>query len=141
MVYRGSFTLPRLNAHRAVLAAAALTTLVAAALAAARLSAQAELATDYFELRAQDQLQKLLDDTVVAETLSLKITESRYKFGVAARAIGQRQPGVVTEFRSRYALAEVFLVAWRPGAAQIDLRRRRRRHSQRQHAHRERESS
>ena len=57
-----------------------------AALAAARLSAQAELATDYFELRAQDQLQRLLDDTVVAETLSLKITESRYKFGVAARA-------------------------------------------------------
>jgi NodT family efflux transporter outer membrane factor (OMF) lipoprotein len=57
-----------------------------AALAAARLSAQAELATDYFALRAQDQLQKLLDDTVEAETLSLHITESRYKFGVAARA-------------------------------------------------------
>jgi NodT family efflux transporter outer membrane factor (OMF) lipoprotein len=58
----------------------------AAALAAARLSAQSELATDYFELRAQDQLQKLLDDTVMAEQLSLKITESRYNFGVAARA-------------------------------------------------------
>lgn len=58
----------------------------AAALAAARLSAQAELATDYFELRAQDQLQRLLDDTVVAEELSLKIAESRYRFGVAARA-------------------------------------------------------
>jgi len=58
----------------------------AAALAAARLSAQGELATDYFELRAQDQLQKLLDDTVVAEQLSLKIAESRYRFGVAARA-------------------------------------------------------
>jgi NodT family efflux transporter outer membrane factor (OMF) lipoprotein len=58
----------------------------AAALAAARLSAQADLATDYFELRAQDQLQRLLDDTVVAEQLSLKITQSRYKFGVAARA-------------------------------------------------------
>jgi NodT family efflux transporter outer membrane factor (OMF) lipoprotein len=58
----------------------------AALLAAAQLSAQAELATDYFELRAQDQLQKLLDDTVVAETLSLKITQSRYRFGVAARA-------------------------------------------------------
>jgi NodT family efflux transporter outer membrane factor (OMF) lipoprotein len=58
----------------------------AAALAAARLSAQAELATDYFELRAQDQLQKLLDDTVEAEPLSLHIAESRYKFGVAARA-------------------------------------------------------
>jgi NodT family efflux transporter outer membrane factor (OMF) lipoprotein len=58
----------------------------AALLADAQLSAQADLATDYFELRAQDQLQKLLDDTVVAETLSLKITQSRYKFGVAARA-------------------------------------------------------
>ncbi len=58
----------------------------AAALAAARLSAQALLATDYFELRAQDQLQKLLDDTVVAEQLSLQIAESRYRFGVAARA-------------------------------------------------------
>jgi NodT family efflux transporter outer membrane factor (OMF) lipoprotein len=52
----------------------------AAALAAARLSAQSALATDYFEL------QKLLDDTVVAEQLSLQITESRYRFGVAARA-------------------------------------------------------
>jgi NodT family efflux transporter outer membrane factor (OMF) lipoprotein len=57
-----------------------------AALAAARLSAQAALATDYFELRAQDQLQKLLDDTVDAETQSLKIAENRYRFGVAARA-------------------------------------------------------
>jgi NodT family efflux transporter outer membrane factor (OMF) lipoprotein len=57
-----------------------------ATLAAARLSAQAALATDYFELRAQDQLQKLLDDTVVAETQSLTITQNRYKFGVAARA-------------------------------------------------------
>lgn len=58
----------------------------AAALAAAQLSAQSTLATDYFELRAQDQLQRLLDDTVVAEQLSLKITESRYRFGVAAKA-------------------------------------------------------
>jgi NodT family efflux transporter outer membrane factor (OMF) lipoprotein len=58
----------------------------AAALAAAQLSAQVTLATDYFQLRAQDQLQHLLDDTVVAQQLSLKITESRYKFGVAAKA-------------------------------------------------------
>jgi NodT family efflux transporter outer membrane factor (OMF) lipoprotein len=57
-----------------------------AALAAAKLAAQADLATDYFELRAQDQLQQILDDIVVAEQLSLKITESRYKFGVAAKA-------------------------------------------------------
>ncbi len=58
----------------------------AATLAAVRLSAQAALAIDYFELRAQDQLQRLLDDTVVAEQQSLQIAESRYKFGVAARA-------------------------------------------------------
>ncbi|HME40794.1 MAG TPA: TolC family protein, partial [Steroidobacteraceae bacterium] len=58
----------------------------AASLAAARLSAQSELATAYFELRAQDQLQRLLDDTVLAEQQSLQITESRYRFGVAARA-------------------------------------------------------
>jgi len=58
----------------------------AAALAAAKLSAQATLATDYFELRTQDQLQRILDDIVDAEQKSLKITESRYKFGVAAKA-------------------------------------------------------
>jgi NodT family efflux transporter outer membrane factor (OMF) lipoprotein len=58
----------------------------AAALAAATLSAQGELAIDYFALRAQDQLQRILDDIVVAEQLSLKITENRYHFGVAAKA-------------------------------------------------------
>jgi len=58
----------------------------AAALAAATLSAQGELAIDYFALRAQDQLQRILDDIVVAEQQSLKITENRYHFGVAAKA-------------------------------------------------------
>ena len=57
-----------------------------AALAGARLAAQAELATDYFELRAQDQLQIILNDIVAAEQLSLKITENRYRVGVAAKA-------------------------------------------------------
>lgn len=58
----------------------------AAALAAATLAAQSELAIDYFALRAQDQLQRILDNIVVAEQQSLKITESRYHFGVAAKA-------------------------------------------------------
>jgi NodT family efflux transporter outer membrane factor (OMF) lipoprotein len=58
----------------------------AAALAAATLSAQGELAIDYFALRTQDQLQKILDDIVQAEQESLKITENRYHFGVAAKA-------------------------------------------------------
>jgi NodT family efflux transporter outer membrane factor (OMF) lipoprotein len=57
-----------------------------AALESARLSAQGELATDYFELRAQDQLQVILNDIVTAEQLSLKITENRYRVGVAAKA-------------------------------------------------------
>lgn len=57
-----------------------------AALAAARLSAQSQLASTYFQLRAQDQLQALLDATVAAQQESLRITESRYRFGVAAKA-------------------------------------------------------
>jgi len=58
----------------------------AAAVAAARLSAQSGLATTYFELRAQDSLQKLLDDTVVDEQKTLDITKNRYSYGVAAKA-------------------------------------------------------
>jgi NodT family efflux transporter outer membrane factor (OMF) lipoprotein len=57
-----------------------------AALASARLSEQAVLATDYFLLRAQDQLQIILNDIVAAEQQSLKITENRYRVGVAAKA-------------------------------------------------------
>jgi NodT family efflux transporter outer membrane factor (OMF) lipoprotein len=57
-----------------------------AAVAAARLSAQATLATTYFELCAQDSLQKLLDDIVTDEQRSLDITQNRYRFGVAAKA-------------------------------------------------------
>ena len=57
-----------------------------AALASARLAAQAQLAIDYFELRAQDQLQIILNDIVAAEQQSLRITENRYRVGVAAKA-------------------------------------------------------
>ena len=57
-----------------------------ATLASARLAAQADLASDYFQLRGQDQLQALLDDTVKADQQALQITENRYRVGVAARA-------------------------------------------------------
>ena len=57
-----------------------------AAVAAARLSAQATLAIDYFELRAQDSLKTLLDDTVADEQRSLQMTQNRYAYGVAAKA-------------------------------------------------------
>ncbi len=55
-------------------------------LANARLAAQALLAIDYFALRVQDQLQVILNDIVADEQQSLKITENRYRVGVAAKA-------------------------------------------------------
>jgi NodT family efflux transporter outer membrane factor (OMF) lipoprotein len=57
-----------------------------AAVALARLSAQAAVATEYFELRAQDSLRKLLQNTVQDDQQALTITEARFKHGVAARA-------------------------------------------------------
>jgi NodT family efflux transporter outer membrane factor (OMF) lipoprotein len=58
----------------------------AADLASARLSAQAALAIDYFNLRAQDELKALLEATAKAQTGSLKIAQNQYKVGVAAKA-------------------------------------------------------
>ena len=58
----------------------------AAELADLTLSAQAELATDYFWLRYQDSLIHLLNDTVDAYERSLKITRNQYAAGVAARS-------------------------------------------------------
>lgn len=57
----------------------------AAELASARLSAQASLAINYFNLRAEDQLQRLLDKTVAAYQESLRITQNQYAAGVASR--------------------------------------------------------
>jgi NodT family efflux transporter outer membrane factor (OMF) lipoprotein len=54
-------------------------------LAAARLSAQGTLATDYIELRVADELKRLLDETVLAYQRSLSITENQYQVGVAAK--------------------------------------------------------
>ena len=57
----------------------------AADLANARLSAQGQLATLYFELRAADEQTRLLDDSVAAFTQSLNITRNQYAAGVAAQ--------------------------------------------------------
>jgi NodT family efflux transporter outer membrane factor (OMF) lipoprotein len=54
-------------------------------IAGARLSAQASLATNYFELRVADELKRLLDTEVVAFERSLQITINRYNAGTAAR--------------------------------------------------------
>jgi len=58
----------------------------AADLADAQLAAQAEVATDYFELRGQDSLQQLLNETVKAFQRSLQIVQNQYAAGTAARS-------------------------------------------------------
>jgi len=55
-------------------------------LEAARLSAQAQLAQSYFQLRALDAQKQLLDDTLAAFEKSLQLTQNRYTAGVAAKA-------------------------------------------------------
>ena len=47
-----------------------------------RLTAQAELAVDYYSLRSQDVLQKVLNDTVTADSNAVRLTESLYQSGI-----------------------------------------------------------
>jgi NodT family efflux transporter outer membrane factor (OMF) lipoprotein len=52
----------------------------------AKLSLEAELALDYFELRSADAQKQLLDDTVKAYTDNVQLTLGRFKGGVAPKA-------------------------------------------------------
>ena len=58
----------------------------AADLEAARLSAQAELAQNYFQLRALDTQKQLFDETLAGYERSLKLTQNQYAAGVVAKA-------------------------------------------------------
>lgn len=58
----------------------------AADLAATRLSAQAALAQNYFQLRVLDEQKRLLDATTVAYERSLQLNRNRYDAGVAGKA-------------------------------------------------------
>ena len=58
----------------------------AADLETARLSLQAELAMDYFELRAADAQKQLLDETVDAFRAALRLTTNRFEGGAAPRS-------------------------------------------------------
>lgn len=61
------------------------------------LSMQAELATDYFELRGIDRERQLLDDTIKAYEESLGLTQHRYDGGIATDAdVGQAQTQLET---------------------------------------------
>jgi len=51
----------------------------------ALLSAQATLVQTYFQLRANDAQQALLEETIIAFQRSLQITKNRYEAGVAGR--------------------------------------------------------
>jgi NodT family efflux transporter outer membrane factor (OMF) lipoprotein len=50
------------------------------------LSLQAELAMDYFELRAADAQQKLLNDTVQQYKEALRVTQNRFDGGIAVKS-------------------------------------------------------
>lgn len=50
------------------------------------LSLQAELASDYFQLRSDDTLQRLLNDTVAQYQDALRITTNRYNGGIAVKS-------------------------------------------------------
>ncbi|RAR66952.1 NodT family efflux transporter outer membrane factor (OMF) lipoprotein [Paraburkholderia unamae] len=69
----------------------------AADMQAVLLSMQAELATDYFELRGVDRERQLLDDTLQAYRESLELTQNRYAGGIATDAdVGQAQTQLQT---------------------------------------------
>jgi len=57
-----------------------------------RLTEQAELAVDYYELRGQDSLKQLLDSTVVAFQQSLDLTKALYETGIdSEEAVAQAE--------------------------------------------------
>ena len=58
----------------------------AADLETARLSLQAELVVDYIELRAADAQQQLLEETVKAFTVFLRLTTDRFRGGAAPKS-------------------------------------------------------
>ena len=64
----------------------------AADLASVRLTLQAELAVDYYELRSQDALKRLFDETVAAYRDSLDITRVQLQAGIVSdEAVAQAE--------------------------------------------------
>lgn len=64
----------------------------AADLQAVRLTAQAEIAVDYYELRTQDALKQLFDATVAAYQDSLDLTQIQFRAGITSdEAVAQAE--------------------------------------------------
>jgi NodT family efflux transporter outer membrane factor (OMF) lipoprotein len=62
-----------------------------------RLTAQAEVAVDYYEIRAQDGLKQLLDQTVAAYQDSLDLTQIQFRAGIASdEAVAQAETQLET---------------------------------------------
>jgi len=74
------------NIRRTVEASDASVQASAGDLEAARLSAQAALAQSYFQLRALDAQQSLLEQSVAAYDKSLKLVQNQYAAGIVAKA-------------------------------------------------------
>jgi NodT family efflux transporter outer membrane factor (OMF) lipoprotein len=78
-----------------------------------RLSIQAELATDYLQLRIVDAAERVLQDTVAAYQRSVTLTENRYNAGVAARAD-------VVQAQTQLFSAQASLIDIRVSRAQLE---------------------
>lgn len=99
--------------RRQIEAARANAQLSAADLANLRLSLQAALASDYFELRATDELNTLLTSTVANYQRALQLTQNQYDAGTAARAD-------VISARTQLENAQASLVDLRQQRAQLE---------------------
>jgi len=99
----------------------------------AKLSLEAELGLDYFELRSADAQKQLLDNTVKAYADNLQLTAGRFKGGVAPKAdVAQAQTQLdttrvqdtdVTVQRAQFEHAIAILIGEPPGSSASQQRR------------------
>jgi NodT family efflux transporter outer membrane factor (OMF) lipoprotein len=104
----------------------------AADLANIRLTAQAEVAVDYFNLRSQDAQKKLLDDTVKAYRDSLELTRALFETGIDnEEALSQAQTQLDTTIaqdtnlgilRAQYEHAIAVLIGKPPASLSIPFK-------------------